>query len=421
MSKRYFWIISILFIAPGAYAQNTTVSSKPPFHGTIFLDPDIITHDDPTTFLAVTPGGQASRKMFDRRVNDWITVNAFLFYAAFTDGLSTEVQVNPEFGNIILARAEAEKYAWVIGQLPTCLRQEVQTVWIHKGVQLYGGGNNNILIHTGQTELYEKEGILEEALVHEATHTSLDAKHALSVDWLRAAQFDRTFISTYAEENPKREDVSETFLLYMAVTLRADRISDDLKQTIQNTIPNRLFYLESLDLNFYPLVPAEEKEVPVEVVVETEVQPTEQPEPARLEWIAFDGMVPENSVSGGKEKGNDLPICRGSYNGAVHPGKLLANKCNIGWGGKEIELSSFDVLVNSGVPLVWVDYKGSIPVNAVEAGNENGKILYVGQFTRPDGSTHPGKVFGKSGNYIFNYSYGGKEIVVKGGFRILSK
>jgi hypothetical protein len=419
MSTRSLCVIIFLMGTFAAWAQNTPATkTAPPFHGTIFLDPDIITANDPTSFQALADAGRGSRSMFDRRVNKWITVNAYLFTATYDDGLSIEMRVNPEFINRDLAELEAYKYAKVIGQLPTCLRQDVKTASIHKGTQLFGGGNNDLLIHTGQTVLYEKDGILEETLVHEATHTSLDAKHALSVDWLRAQQDDARFISKYALENPKREDLAETFLLYIALYLRGDRISDELKQTVGNAIPNRLYYFERQTLDFYPLTPAPEKviEVPVEVEV---VMPAPVIEPAELRWVAFDGMVPENSVSGGEENGNDLPVCRGNYNGVMHPGKLLANKCNIGWGGKEIELESFDVLTNTGVPLVWMPYTGDIPVGAVEAGNENGKVLYVGQFTRPDGSVHAGKVFGVKGGYIFNYGYGGKEITEKSNFRIL--
>ena len=94
----------------------------PPFGGTIFIDPDIITSSDPTTFVSLTPAGQGSRTMYDRRVNDWITVDAFLFDASFDDGLSAEIQVNPEFGTVGAAEAEASKYAPVIGRLPTVLR-----------------------------------------------------------------------------------------------------------------------------------------------------------------------------------------------------------------------------------------------------------------------------------------------------------
>ncbi|HKX61052.1 MAG TPA: hypothetical protein VJS65_04400, partial [Verrucomicrobiae bacterium] len=120
--------------------------AAPPFSGTIFIDPDIITASDPTTFTNMTYAGQGMRTMFDRRVNAFITLNAYLFNARFNDGLTTEIQVNPEFGNTNAAAIEANKYGIVIGRLPTISRTRVQTVWIHQGVQPLGGGNNNLLI-----------------------------------------------------------------------------------------------------------------------------------------------------------------------------------------------------------------------------------------------------------------------------------
>jgi hypothetical protein len=226
----------------------------PPFHGTIFLDPGILTSSDSTAFENIRYAGQASRTMFDRRVNGWNKVKAFLFKTTFNDGLEIEIQVNPEFQDVAIAEVEATYYAREIGRLPTVLRKDVKTVWIHKGTQPFGGGNNNILIHTGQSEHYQKDGILEETLVHETSHTSLDAPHATSSAWKSAQQADTNFISTYARDNPFREDVAETFLLYLALRYRTDRISPELKATIEKTIPNRISYFDKLSLDMYPIL-----------------------------------------------------------------------------------------------------------------------------------------------------------------------
>jgi len=242
--KNIFIISLILFTIP-CVAQ--------PFDGTIFLDPDIITDSDKTTFVSLSNTGQAARTMFDRRVDDWITVTPFLFNAKFDDGLSIEVQVNPEFKDSQTAEIEALKYAKVIGRLPTALRIDVETVWIHKGIKPFGGGNNNLLIHTGQSTLYENDGILEETLVHEASHTSLDAKHSASSGWVSAKESDGDFISTYARENPNREDIAETFLLYMAIRYRSDRINQSLEDKILETIPNRIKYFDKQNFNMYPI------------------------------------------------------------------------------------------------------------------------------------------------------------------------
>ena len=151
--------------------------------------------------------------------------------------------------------------------------------------------------------------------------------------------------------------------------------------------------------------------------VDFEIQPKRaQP----LQWVAYNGTMPANVVTGGFENGSDLMVCRAFYNGANHPGKVVGTACNIGWGGKEIVIPAFEVLINDGqIPLQWVTYTGTIPKNAVLAGTDAGKSYYVGQFTRADGSIHAGKVFGPPGKQIFNYGYGGKEITELRGFRIL--
>jgi hypothetical protein len=237
----------------GGTPSGPSTNAVPPFSGTIFIDPDIITSADPTTFQLLTPSGQGLRSMFDRRANAFIQVQAYLFNATFSDGPAVEVQVNPEFGTVDAARAQADKYIVVIGRLPRALRVSLQTVWIHQGVQPFGGGNNNLLIHVGQGDLYIADGILEETFVHEASHTSLDAAHAGSAGWLQAQARDGNFISTYARDNPTREDVAESFLTWLAVRYRSSRITQSLASAITQTIPNRLAYFDSLGLNVLPI------------------------------------------------------------------------------------------------------------------------------------------------------------------------
>ncbi|MEJ2206972.1 MAG: hypothetical protein P8170_23035, partial [Gemmatimonadota bacterium] len=172
---------------------------------------------------------------------------------SFDDGLSVEVQVNPEFGTVDAARAPAESYAEVIGRLPTALRRDVRTVWVHQGIEPFGGGNNNLLIHVGQGEIYLRDGILEETFVHEAAHTSLDAYHASAPGWLAAQAADPTFISDYARDHPAREDIAESFVPYLAVRYRADRIPASLGAIIEATIPNRIAYFDGLALDMHPI------------------------------------------------------------------------------------------------------------------------------------------------------------------------
>ena len=246
------------------YEYNQLDINEPPFYdGTIFASGDIITSADPSLFSEIEYKGTGQREMYDRRNGGaWINIEPYIFDTSFSDGLKTEIQINSEF-TLEEATAEANKYAFLIGQLPTGLRQDVQTIWIHRGYEGYGGGNDNLLVHTGMTETYENylafgEGdpsIVEETLIHEATHTSIDYYYE-SIDagygagWVEAVNNDKgCYISNYALQYPYREDVAEIMLMYVAVKYFPERITPSMRDQILSCNLNRINHLDSLNLD----------------------------------------------------------------------------------------------------------------------------------------------------------------------------
>lgn len=192
--------------------------------------------------------GQGQRTMFDRRVARFITLNAHLFDAQFGSNTVVEIQVNSEFSQNE-AETQARRYAEVIGRLPAFLFRDVETVWIHRGMQAFGGGNNNLLIHTEQGESYAASGDLEEIFIHEAVHTSMDSYHATTTRWVEAGTTDGVAISTYARDNPEREDLAESLGPYLAARFRPERVDQATIQAIEETIPNRIRYFDCLNLS----------------------------------------------------------------------------------------------------------------------------------------------------------------------------
>jgi hypothetical protein len=245
-------LLACFSILSFAVFSTRPAAAAPITGGTIFLDPDIVTAADASAFSGLSYAGTGDVVMFDRRLDAFSVFKAFLFDVTFTDGLTTQIQVNPEFGTPATAHHEAEKYGSLIGQLPTSLRVDVDTVWIHKGLQPFGGRNQNILIHTDMADDYAAGGFLEEALVHEGAHTSLDAAHAVSPGWLAAQAADADFISTWAVDHPTQEDVAESFLTWLAVRYRSERISPVLAAVIEGTIPNRLAYFDVQQIDLFP-------------------------------------------------------------------------------------------------------------------------------------------------------------------------
>jgi hypothetical protein len=237
---------------------NMNAEMKPPLfpitRGTVFSMPYLITPQSPSDFLAVTERGTASRFVYDRR-RGWVTSEFFLFAADFTATKQIEVIVNKEFETTEAARKVASDYAFVIGQLPRACRTNVDAIWIHAGNEDAGGGNRSILVHTDRLKFQDQH--MEEIMVHECAHTSLDWQWQGVVDqdkWIQASTLDGAYISEYAARFPLREDVAETFLLYVYTKLRASEPnSANLLARIRDQIPNRLAYFDSLNLDLSPL------------------------------------------------------------------------------------------------------------------------------------------------------------------------
>ncbi len=219
-----------------------------PYRGSVFISNNILNSSDNSTFISIESIPDNPRTMFDRRNNgSWITITPFLFEAKFSDGTQIEVQVNNEFENKTYAEKVALTYLESIGRLPELFRKDVETVWIHKGNESFGGGNNNILIHHDRGLEREKYGLLEEIFLHEAAHTSLDSDHSLSNGWINAQKADNgNFISDYAKEYPQREDVAETFPLCFALKYKSDRLDNGIIQRIEKAIPNRIKYCNNV-------------------------------------------------------------------------------------------------------------------------------------------------------------------------------
>ena len=122
-------------------------------------------------------------------------------------------------------------------------------------------------------------------------------------------------------------------------------------------------------------------------------------------WVTVrNGRMPRGVFIGGREPGRTLPVCRAAFNKGVHPGKVVAGKCNIGWGGKERTFTSYQVLVASSKSFRWMKTTGRLPKGAYVGGKEPGRSLVICRAPLNKG-VHPGKVVaGKC-----NIGWGGKE------------
>lgn len=249
--QRGAWVIPLeegaksvmLRTAEKSVSKPASPASRPPYRGTIYVAPEIYRDSDPSAFESLKYVGRGERKMFDRREDRSVTNNAHLFEAKFAGGLSLEVRANSEFPR---QRAEelARQYMKAFGQLPTKLRRDMESFDIHDGDRPFGGGGRGVLVHVGMGDRYIEDGILTETLFHETVHATIDDSLRSDPEWLAAQDADPAFISNYAEENPRREDLAETLLLAFAADQRPERLPGSMNSVLQATIPHRLKFFK---------------------------------------------------------------------------------------------------------------------------------------------------------------------------------
>ena len=232
------------------------------FKDNLYTDCDIITKKDPTTFQNISFVKEKKIKGWDKRkakASGWkeSLFKVFIFKATFEKSREINIRVNTEFETKDKAEEQAIKYGKMVGQLPNFLRtKNLKTITIHKGNHLWAGGNKDIAIYT---EGYSPDWISceEEVMIHEGGHASLDWAYGGSVKsskWKKAAKADNKFISKYAKDFPKTEDVAETIIWWVGVRCKTDRISESNYKKILEAIPNRLKYLDEQNYDTYPLV-----------------------------------------------------------------------------------------------------------------------------------------------------------------------
>ena len=249
-------VIMLLTSLPSFSVQAQLPYTYP--HGTTWHPDfyDIITENDPSAFQSVVYQSEANAQMWDREANNnqgqWVTPKSWVFQLQYNDGITSEIRVRQRGFTNPQAVALAKKYGWMMGQIPACLRAGVKEINIMKGDALFGGNNfmKSIDITIGETsELYEKTGNMEETLVHEASHAALD--YLYQQNWGVFRDKDPQFISKYAYDNPNREDISESFLLFMALQHRSNRVTSQA-QTIIRSMCNRIAYYSGMNLDMYP-------------------------------------------------------------------------------------------------------------------------------------------------------------------------
>ena len=246
----------------GIYIFNQIDLTDPPFAGTLWELPDLISSSDYTVFSTSIYEGIEIRLFYDEAITDFINYPAHIFKVNFGDGLSIDFEIYSEFSEQEAISIE-QKYAPIVGQLGKELRKNIKSIEFLKGNSVASAQRSNDLSYANITfhidwlnntvETRPGGDKTEELLIHESAHLSIDPYVYNQQGWIDAVILDNNYISTYAKENPDTEDVAENFQAYIAVKYFPERISNSLRDTILSVCLNRFKYFDSLnfDLSIY--------------------------------------------------------------------------------------------------------------------------------------------------------------------------
>lgn len=227
-------------VAALCVAGLPAIADEPPFSSTADTVFDIIKTTDDTQFLCLDYVGRTTRQMWDKRIDNESDLNVFLFQAYFEEGPTIDIILNPEFETVEDARAEALRYTRGLGQLPMIFRQGIKQFGIHMGDESFHAGTGKIFMYQDKTTLRISQKHLEESLMHESVHASLDATYRNSPEWRQAQQQDDAFVTRYAQGSPDREDLAETALFAYGLLKYPGRIPPVDSDVIQNRVPARI-------------------------------------------------------------------------------------------------------------------------------------------------------------------------------------
>ena len=248
----------------------------------------IINSKDPSTLQKVIYIGEEKRNILEARVDREDHSRRFefkatpsVFDAYYENGKIFEILIyfeNEKNKSKGKAESLAEKYAFMIGQMPNVLLQRLDAAHIYAdvlGISNASAHRRVINIHPEGEDGHNFGNAIEELFIHELVHASLDKpihgtyqalnkkRHKNSTikskklnwgDWRQAVKKDKKkYITEYAKTTI-HEDLAESFTAWLALRYKGDRISNFQKQVIENKIPNRIKFFDEQQFDMHPLV-----------------------------------------------------------------------------------------------------------------------------------------------------------------------
>ena len=237
---------------------GTDRASQPPYPGTVWISPDVLTPASPSDLIAVRYTGSETRRLYDHNLGKEVQTSFFVYQASFACGVgNSEVLVAQSF-SVEAAASQAEHFGRLLGQMPPGMRYGVSEVIVRSGDAPASAGYGAVNFYTDFLNTDWLRGFEEEVFLHEVAHATLDfgpwgGGVLQGSSWASAQAADVTYISDYASDFPETEDVAESYGAY--AVWHVAKYDEGLlaeARLIGDAIPNRLALLDRLGKEFQP-------------------------------------------------------------------------------------------------------------------------------------------------------------------------
>ena len=247
----------LMLIGIGVFAGGP-MFARPLFKNSVAsTEIDFIHTDDPSVAFRMNEVGRERKEMPDKRSGDGddalFLENVGVFELTYSDGTIVEVWASPQLESS--AALYARHCADAMAKLPHALRSQLKHVVVHFGNESAFAEESGgfFVVYSENIEIRLANNDFEETVFHEAIHVALEAEHARSEGWLQAQKEDRAFITQYAEQQPKKEDLPEFALFAYTYFKHPERLPQRVQDELAQKMPNRLKYLQQVMATWGPI------------------------------------------------------------------------------------------------------------------------------------------------------------------------
>jgi hypothetical protein len=212
-------------------------------------DIDFILSSDPTVPGCLSYLGQATQEMPGALdTEELMASDVYTFDVSYVDGSDVGIWVHPSVGTKEDAENLASLLTGPVGRLPAVMRERLNRVVVQSGDHTAFGEHLGHFFVVYEDNIHKRISThdLEETVFHESVHATLDADWAESAEWQEAQVTDGAFITEYAAEKPKGEDLAESALFAITYLRHPERLPTEVRDGIDTIMPARLVFFETI-------------------------------------------------------------------------------------------------------------------------------------------------------------------------------